>query len=324
MLDTNDGSAPQRPNDPVSRREVLLREILATRRVQKRPWLTTFFWMLVFLVYLLPGLTVMFFRFVALFVYTLLGATVLSPCVSGWVGQRIVFPLLGFRIKINNVNNLNAAFESNAFFVMVLNHVSYVDSPLLASLIGRVSRKGYTLLASTLMGGQSQWELLKRLGLLKKAVYTQSTAATPEERERTRSELLSLARKSSEEGDVLPLVVFPEGQVHDCTRYLLRYEKFCFGIDAPVLPVAIEFRQPWPVNFWVVGDNPLVSFAFLLFVPFVTWEYHVGKLDRAQEDETDGAFAKRIQHQMGNTLSCQPTDFRLTDVGEVIDYLAQR
>ena len=323
MSDTQYGSVPQRPDDPIARRNILLEKILPTTRLQKRPWLETLAWLLLLLSYLPLGLVLMLGRYSLLFTYTLLGATLLPRKLSGWLGVNVVFPILGFRIKLNNVHSLHAALDDNTFFVMVLNHVSYVDSPMLARLIGGASPRGFALLASTLMGGKGQWELLKRLGLLRETVYTQSTASTPKEKETTRAELLSLAKQDPNEADVRPLVVFPEGQVHDCTNYLLRYEKFCFGLHAPILPIAVTFHQPWPVNLWIVGDNPLVSLSLLLFVPFVMWEYHIGGLVRAEEGETDGVFATRIQGQMARTLGCQPTEFRLTDVGEVIDYLAK-
>ena len=67
MSDTDFGSVPQRPDDPIARRNILLDQILPTTRLQKRPWLETLAWLLLLLFYLPLGLVLMLGRYSLLF-----------------------------------------------------------------------------------------------------------------------------------------------------------------------------------------------------------------------------------------------------------------
>ena len=114
-------------------------------------------------------------------------------------------------------------------------------------------------------------------------------------------------------------MVFPEGQVHNYNQYLLRSEKFCFGLNQPILPIAPKFQYPWPLNFWIANENQVFTWLLLLFVPWVHWDYRILPLTTQENEEKDHTFAQRIQHTTAKALGISPTSFTLNDVANTLN-----
>ena len=136
----------------------MLRErILASRRLRvealaARPW-----WLGVALLYLPVGLALVAARLTVLLSFVLLGVTVLGRRAAGALGRGWVFPLLGFRVRVNGGERLRALREGSEPYMVALNHVSYVDSLVLSASLRALGIPGHTLLASVAMGGAQQF-----------------------------------------------------------------------------------------------------------------------------------------------------------------------
>lgn len=311
---------PERPAEPVARAKVLRERILATRRLRvdvlaSRPW-----WLGVALLYLPIGLVLVAARLTVMLSFVLLGVTLLGRRAARALGRRWVLPLLGFRVRASGGEQLRALREGSEPYVIALNHVSYIDPLAVSASLQELGVPAFTFLASVAMGGAWPLALLGRLGFARDFITTTGSAATPAQRATTRAALIRLAEPRPGDEPRGPLVLFPEGQVHDCERYLLRYERFCFGLGLPVAPVAVRHLHPWPVNFWFLGDHPLLSTLWLLFVPWTTWESTALPVMAAAPGEGAENFAARVQAETASALGCQSTAFTMVDVGELLGF----
>lgn len=214
---------------------------------------------------------------------------------------------MGWRVHVTGAHQLEAAAPGPR--VIVSNHTFYLDSALIGAVVERGGLPPPTLLASTVMGGTAPFELLKRLGLVGQCVYTRSTESTAAERVATREALGAWRDEAAS-----PLVVFPEGQVHNCDTFLMRYEKFCFGLDLPVVPVALRIQPFWSVQLWIAGEFFPWTWALVLMMPWTTWQFDVLAPLCRQRDERAEDFARRVQVQTAEHLRVQATDLTLREV----------
>ena len=108
------------------------------------------------------------------------GATAagVPPAIARVACRWIVAPLLGLRVAVDEPERLwSTASGGRGFRVVVANHVA---SSTGRALVWRC-RKPARCCAGTLIGGQAQWEVLRRLGLIATAVFTAGSAATADE-----------------------------------------------------------------------------------------------------------------------------------------------
>ena len=264
------------------------------------------------------GLMLCLFRLVVLITFMASALLVLPKSWSRSLMVYLIFPILGWRYIVKHQMLLENIYDNHRFFIVCLNHVSYLDSVMLLPLLHAVHRTRFSLLASTLMGGKTQWEILKRAGILYETIYTKSTASSPSERMKTREAIRLLVQSSKQQVYAQPLVFFPEGQVHNCDRGLLRYEKFCFGLGYPVVPVALTLRHPWPVNFWVVGEHQVASWFYILFFPWLQWKFRVLPPIIADQESSDMTVARMAQERTALALGVTATHISLS---EITDYL---
>ena len=294
-----------------SNTRAIAESILATKRIRKQDMSSVTVYMLCAVVYLPFGIFLLVLRTIVLLLFVLLGALFFPRQINRKIAFHIVFPILGFRSVIHGLDELQQVQQS--FFILSLNHVSYIDSAMVCSLLEQSrGTDHFVRLTSTLVGGTFQWALLRRLGLIGETICTRSVHSTPGELAQTRQALRSLAQ--APENQARALLLFPEGQVHNCDKGLLRYKKFCFGLNSAVLPVACSLKVPWPVNLWVLGDIPGVSFALHLFLPWVRWEYQVLPLCFPKPEESEQEFASRIQQITAQNLGILASDLSVRDV----------
>jgi len=288
--------------------------MFATKRIRKQDMSSVTVYMLSALFYFPFGILLLVLRATVLLLFVLLGALFFPRQMNRKIALHILFPILGFRAVIHGLDELQQVQQP--FFILCLNHVSYIDSAMVCSLLEQSRGSDHFVrLASTLVGGTFQWVLLRRLGLIGETIYTRSVKSTPEELAQTRQALSSLAQ--APENQARALLLFPEGQVHNCDNALLRYNKFCFGLNSAVLPVACSLKVPWPVNLWVLGNIPGVSFALHLFLPWVRWEYQVLPLCFPRPEESEQELASRIQQLTAQNLGILASDLSVRDVIEL-------
>ena len=296
-----------------------LSQLLDHKRWKSYPTkLRAFWWILTFL-YSPLGIVLCLVRLLTLIIFLTCALLLLPRSWSRSLAVQIIFPILGWRITVKHQEELERAFDEHRFFVLCLNHVSYLDSVMLLSLFHTVDKARVSLLASTLMGGETQWELLKRAGLLYETVYTRGTAASSSDKLKTREDIYHLIQSSEQVNPAKPLAIFPEGQVHNCDRGLLRYEKFCFGLGYPVVPIALTLRNHWPVNLWVVGERQAASWFYLLFFPWFQWDFEILSTIVADQGSSDLEIAQKAQEQTAQALNVTATQISLSEIAEYLN-----
>ena len=159
----------------------------------------------------------------------------------------------------------------------------------------------------------------RRLGLIATAVFTAGSAATADEKRRTRAELDALKRQAA------PLIAFPEGQAHGGGP-LLRFERGVFALGVPVVPLALTVDLPLgaPLALFTRTGSPLLSSLLPLWLPWVRWRIAV--LPEAHPDDADAdapeRFAARVQQQAAAALGVAATDYSMHEAATVIPVAA--
>ena len=220
---------------------------------------------------------------------------------------RIFFPLMGWMLDIDDKRGTESEFGRSLPCIVVSNHVSYLDSVFFVKIMSTIFDGKYTLIASTYMGGKGQWELLKKMAILDDAIYTKGIHSTNQEKAITRKDIEAHVNDKHQ----VPILVFPEGQVHNCDKGIFRFEKFCFGLEATILPVSAKLRHPFPIHLWHVHEWKMASFLCLLMIPFFKIDYCIHPQRQRIEHESDVSFARRIQIQIARHLDVDATDLSI-------------
>ena len=247
-----------------------------------------------------------------------IGATAagVPPTIARVACRWIVAPLLGLRVAVDEPERLwSTASGGRGFRVVVANHVCFFDSAALCVAMPEAC----SMICGTLIGGQAQWEVLRRLGLVATAVFTAGSAATADDKRRTRAELDALKRQAA------PLIAFPEGQAHGGGP-LLRFERGVFALGVPVVPLALTVDLPLgaPLSLFTRTGSPLLSSLLPLWLPWVRWRIAV--LPEAHPDDADAdapeRFAARVQQQVAAALGMAATDYSMHEAATVIPAVA--
>ncbi|MCH2022513.1 MAG: 1-acyl-sn-glycerol-3-phosphate acyltransferase [Saprospiraceae bacterium] len=303
-----------RPETKEKRHQYLLKE-LANSRFKKLSPINTVCWGIALLLYAPIGFCLFGLRTITLILYLFLCYTILPKKWRSKLAIEFLLPVLGLKNQIKQIENLSNTIKDKPF-IMVCNHISYYDSMIIKSVYNNIGVKKFSLIAATLLGGKLQFKLLEQIDFIERLIFTKGTQANKNEKEKTRSEIINLLNHKNNP-EWLPILVFPEGQVHS-GKFLLRYEKFCFGLNVPILPVAARLNNPWPVNLWRIQEYPIVSTFWFLFLPWVEWDFTILSLQNIKANETASMFAQRIQGLTASELKIDSSDFTLYDFSELL------
>jgi 1-acyl-sn-glycerol-3-phosphate acyltransferase len=306
----------RRPETKEERHQYLMEE-LVNRRFKKLSPINALCWAIVLLLYAPIGFFLIGLRLSTVLIYLILSFTILTRKWRHTIGSKLLIPILGLNHHIKDSKD-SKRMQVDKPFIMVCNHVSYFDSLMINFVFRNLGITDFALIASSLRGGEIQCKLIKHLGFIDQPIFTRGAKASQNQKEKTRDQILNLTGTQNDESRTLPIIVFPEGQVHSCNKFLLRYQKFCFGLNVPVLPLAARLHNPWPVNLWRIQEYPLMSTLWFLFVPWVRWDFKILPLAFIQENETAEAFATRIQVLTAKELDVDVSDFSLYDFSELL------
>ncbi|MDC0230628.1 1-acyl-sn-glycerol-3-phosphate acyltransferase [Aureispira] len=303
------------PETKEKRQQYLLEE-LENCRFKKLSPINAFSWVIVLFLYAPIGFCLIGLRVSTLLFYLFLCFTILPKKWRYQIAIQILLPVLGLKHQIKQIENPTNTLKDRPF-IMVCNHISYYDSLMIKLVYNNIGVKKFSLIAATMLGGKVQFKLLEHINFIEKLIFTKGAQASKKEKEKTRSEIINILNHKNNP-EWLPILVFPEGQVHSCNKFLLRYEKFCFGLNVPVLPVAGRLNNPWPVNLWRIQEYPIVSTFWFLFVPWVRWDFKILPLHNIEPNETASMFAQRIQKLTAMELDLDTSDYTLYDFSELL------
>lgn len=118
------------------------------------------------------------------------------------------------------------------------------------------------------------------------------------------------------QGSSLPLLVFPEEQITNGKRGLMKFNPWGFEFSDTVLPVLISVRRPLIVQIpaHVLESGWWQDFFWSMFVPYT--HYHIRVLPPVESKGDD--VCSGIQKQMASALGVVATSYSSEDVSELI------
>jgi hypothetical protein len=147
-----------------------------------------------------------------------------------------------------------------------------------------------------------------RAGLLGRRVFT-ARFDTGAGQQRVQREIA----EATADGATQPLLVYPEGVVNPSMVGLFRFEKHCFSLGRPVVPVAMRCVNPWPFEYVVNNTSVYYNIFWLLFLPFVIWSFDVGSPMTIEPGQDAIAFSKQVQRWVADRLRIAVTPYNWLD-----------
>lgn len=123
------------------------------------------------------------------------------------------------------------------------------------------------------------------------------------------------------QGSGVPLLAFPEEQITDGRRGLLKFNPWCFQFSSTILPVLISVRRPLIVQIppHVLESGWWQDLFWSMFVPYTV--YHIRVLPPIETKSEDGG--SDVQKHMASAFGVTATNFTAQDVNELIKQAAQ-
>ncbi|KAJ7356306.1 Ancient ubiquitous protein 1 [Desmophyllum pertusum] len=121
------------------------------------------------------------------------------------------------------------------------------------------------------------------------------------------------------QGSDLPLLAFPEEQITNGKRGLLKFNPWCFQFSSTVLPVLISVRRPLIVQIppHVLESGWWQDLFWSMFVPYTL--YHIRVLPPIESKSDD--VSSDVQRHMASSLGVTATSFTAQDVNELIKHI---
>lgn len=231
---------------------------------------------------------------------------------------NVVFPICGLWHTVRGRENKNAVHIDKCIFVS--NHLSNFDPIWFNAIFS-----DFTLLCA----GDYDWfwEAMKRIGVLtrddehgKGCIYTRYFG-TGQEREEVRIAI----EEDMARVDARPFLIYPEGEsrhlqlkisqpqtnpnhppsshplppslgcVTNGYAAVMQYQKFVFGLNKVIVPVCLQFVNPWPFEHYCLSTGAANHLMWYMFSPFVIMKHAILPPQKIRKDESPAFFALRIQ-----------------------------
>ena len=205
----------------------------------------------------------------------------------------VLFPLMGWLPWVTNRRHFTRTPNPK---VVAMNHPSNFDPLWTHAFLGKC-----TVIAHE----DFYWffDFMARAGLVQRRIYT-ARYSGPEGQQRIQREIA----EATADGATQPLLVYPEGAVNPAQYGLMRYEKYCFSLGRPVVPVALRCINPWPFEYTLIHASDFADMFWLLFLPFLIWSFDVGSPMTIEPGQDAIAFSKQVQRWVADRLRVATTD----------------
>ena len=210
----------------------------------------------------------------------------------------VLFPLMGWLPWVTNRRHFTRTPNPK---VVAMNHPSNFDPLWTHAFLGKC-----TVIAHE----DFYWffDFMARAGLVQRRIYT-ARYSGPEGQQRIQREIA----EATADGATQPLLVYPEGAVNPAQYGLMRYEKYCFSLGRPVVPVALRCINPWPFEYIVINTSVYYNLFWLLFLPFLIWSFDVGSPMTIEPGQDAIAFSKQVQRWVADKLRIAVTPYNWLD-----------
>jgi len=123
-------------------------------------------------------------------------------------------------------------------------------------------------------------------------------------KDKVREDVIASLKKST-----LPLLIYPEGGLTSGKTGMMMFQKFVFGLNYPIVPMAMKMSNPWPVEIDYLGSSWFKNFFWWMLIPYHNIELEFLPKVSIKEGETDVEFAGRVQKLIANHLDIEPTNY---------------
>jgi len=141
------------------------------------------------------------------------------------------------------------------------------------------------------------WEAMKKVGVLtqddehgKGCIYTRYFG-TGQQREDVRIAI----EEDMARVDARPFLIYPEGCVTNGYNAVMQYQKFVFGLNKVIVPVCLQFVNPWPFEHYTLNTGAATHLAWYMFSPGVIMKHAILPPQKIKKGEDPTFFALRIQ-----------------------------
>ncbi|KAF2074323.1 hypothetical protein CYY_004383 [Polysphondylium violaceum] len=107
----------------------------------------------------------------------------------------------------------------------------------------------------------------------------------------------------------LPLLIYPEGGLTSGKTGMMMFQKFVFGLNLPIVPMAMKMSNPWPVEIDYLGSSWFKNFFWWMLIPYHNIELEFLPKVSIRPGEQDFEFASRVQTLIANHLGIEPTSY---------------
>lgn len=202
---------------------------------------------------------------------------------------RVSCAILGIAVTQEGFDN----YDKGQHKLVVSNHVTFLDNVAIETVFPSVmpySRCDCPWLISWVLGYQD--------------------FSADKDRENTDSKI-----KEYLQGCDLPLLVFPEEQITNGRRGLLKFNSWCFQFDSIILPVLISVRCPLSVQIppHVLGSGWWQDLFWSMFVPYTLYNIRILPAIKSKTDD----ICSEVQQHMASSSGLTATSFTAQDVNEL-------
>jgi len=107
------------------------------------------------------------------------------------------------------------------------------------------------------------------------------------------------------------LLIFPEGKTSSGIVVMV-FNWYIFGLETPVVPVALRLWNPWPLQIQCNGRSVIWNLLTLFFLPFVV--YHIDILPEMSCDgHSKAEYAEEVRSAIAEHLDIPRSEFGAQD-----------
>jgi len=217
---------------------------------------------------------------------------------------RILCVCCGLLVRVRSADGSPSSLHHAS--IIVCNHVTQIDALAL-----RAVTPIHTLVRSTYRDAMWPVRTITTLGF--KPIFVPVPGGSSEEEERAARGLVGRQIKERVgTARPAPLLVFPEGSIPN-GRGLMRFSKFVFGLDRPVVPVALAVWSPLPLAYDTVFHSLATNVLLTLFRPVHLFRLTVLPPKRSAEGTSAESFAHAVADALAGTLAIPATRHSTAD-----------
>lgn len=231
--------------------------------------------------------------------------------------MKVIAPLWGVKTCISGLEELDESFAP----IMISNHISDFDACALWTANPPADQR---------LVVNSHWRkiigLARCLGWPIDPIFTEKEAQQEgsNAKDVIRTEVKTGQEKAAESG-VPPkrLLIFPEGKTSS-GMMVMTFNWYIFGLEAPVVPVALRLWNPWPLQIQCNGCSVVRNLLTLWFLPMVV--YHIDVLpEMTCSSQSKSEFAADVRARVAAHLNLPCSELSGKDKAAFAkEFLAQR